>query len=168
MNKECIQSFVRMLTPQQKLKYKDRINTLLDRFDMDNLKPTSVIKPTGRYDFKPRPPKPIDNFKQEFDTVKVEEQEQSEEAEKHFLLNSNRFYSIVKLVRQKEIDVVINQAGVYEEITILLKHLKNATPNLIITTVHHNCIEFGGISSLLFGDSSLLLEGIVLYFLFDL
>lgn len=53
----------------------------------------------------------------------------------------NDIDSILKLITFLDIDVIINQAGVYSEVTKVLKGIKNALIGLRILTVHHNCIS---------------------------
>lgn len=60
--------------------------------------------------------------------------------QQHYL-GRNNSRDLINLVNKNGVDVLINQAGVYEEITILLSDLKKAVPSIRILTVHHNCIS---------------------------
>lgn len=45
-----------------------------------------------------------------------------------------------EFVKQKNIDIIINQAGVYDNITKILEIVRKNNDNVKILTVHHNCI----------------------------
>lgn len=61
-------------------------------------------------------------------------------SEQQFYLGTDKLNELVELVKHLGINVVINQAGVYAEITNLLRGLKKAAPTVKLLTVHHNCI----------------------------
>lgn len=61
-------------------------------------------------------------------------------SENQYHVNINTLEDLSQLITELSIHVVINQAGVYPEITKVLKHLRNTSQGLKILTVHHNCI----------------------------
>jgi glycosyltransferase involved in cell wall biosynthesis len=61
---------------------------------------------------------------------------------------NNQYYTsfqrpkeLIALIDSLQIEVVINQAGVYKKITKIVKYVKQQHKDLKVLTVHHNCIS---------------------------